>query len=337
MRKPRDNLPLFNLTTAIRKFYSREETQDSFPAIEFESSREDSDAAFLRHYTRYTRLSRFTAALILILATVMLVIVGGVVFWFIERKVVLKNCKDIVQSKQGYTNIRAVNSMTEYVEIIEAYERCSEEKQDTTKIESIMQGIGFAWSIVTTIGYGHHFPHTILGKLLTVVFAIFSIPLYVSVKAELGNYISLFIWKITMHTHRLVGKICKKITPFEAADWEIVLMASFFTVIFLCIFSTLTLLVESWTFGLSVWFTVQTILLIGVGDAEPHNQYFFLYFGVPITVIGDIISSHIIYYLHGRYRICAHMVSRCICGCTEPDSDISKKFMNDRQQKIQVT
>lgn len=44
-------------------------------------SREDSDAAFLRHYTRYTRLSRFTAALVLILATVMLVVVGGVVFW----------------------------------------------------------------------------------------------------------------------------------------------------------------------------------------------------------------------------------------------------------------
>lgn len=41
MRKTRDNLPLFNLTTAIRKFYSREETQDSFPAIEFESSRFD--------------------------------------------------------------------------------------------------------------------------------------------------------------------------------------------------------------------------------------------------------------------------------------------------------
>ena len=39
MKKTRDNLPLFNLTTAIRKFYSREETQDSFPAIEFESSR----------------------------------------------------------------------------------------------------------------------------------------------------------------------------------------------------------------------------------------------------------------------------------------------------------
>ena len=57
-----------------------------------------------------------------------------------------------------------------------------------------------------------------------------------------------------------------------------------------------------------MWFTVQTILLIGVGDAEPHNQYFFLYFGVPITVIGDIISSHIIYYLHVSNSILTNVI-----------------------------
>ncbi|CAH8512683.1 unnamed protein product [Schistosoma bovis] len=51
----------------------------------------------------------------------------------------------------------------------------------------------FAVTIITTIGYGHVTPHTRLGKFLTMMYAVFGIPLFFCYLSNSGNYMaSLF-------------------------------------------------------------------------------------------------------------------------------------------------
>ncbi|CAH8501465.1 unnamed protein product [Heterobilharzia americana] len=48
----------------------------------------------------------------------------------------------------------------------------------------------FAVTIITTIGYGHVTPHTSLGKFLTMMYALFGIPLFFCYLSNSGNYMA---------------------------------------------------------------------------------------------------------------------------------------------------
>ncbi|KAH8862031.1 Potassium channel subfamily K member 18 [Schistosoma japonicum] len=72
----------------------------------------------------------------------------------------------------------------------------------------------FAVTIITTIGYGHVTPHTRLGKFLTMMYAVFGIPLFFCYLSNSGNYMAslfqIFYVRICRPTFIQFKKCAKK-------------------------------------------------------------------------------------------------------------------------------
>ncbi|KAJ8947384.1 hypothetical protein NQ318_017747 [Aromia moschata] len=62
---------------------------------------------------------------------------------------------------------------------------------------SFLNGIVYALTVVTTIGYGHLYPTTLTGKVITIVYALIGIPLFLIVLTDFGKLFTRcikFLW-----------------------------------------------------------------------------------------------------------------------------------------------
>ncbi|CAG9857944.1 unnamed protein product [Phyllotreta striolata] len=132
----------------------------------------------------------------------------------------------------------------------------------------------FCLSVITMIGYGNLVPKTGYGKLATVIYALFGIPLYVLFFLNVGDALAgVFRWfyrklhrcstqpdENAHHNHK------KTIVPSSACVWLMVgyLLAGAAT------FGPW----ERWDFLDSVYFCATSLCKIGVGDFVPGANYF---------------------------------------------------------------
>ncbi len=71
----------------------------------------------------------------------------------------------------------------------------------------------FAGTVCTTIGYGHLYPSTTPGRCFTMVFAIFGIPLVLSILDDLGKLLTKIMkypWFVTKMGSRRIFQYCTK-------------------------------------------------------------------------------------------------------------------------------
>lgn len=75
----------------------------------------------------------------------------------------------------------------------------------------------FAGTICTTIGYGHIYPMTDTGRVLTMVFALFGIPLMLLVLQDFGKLLTMTMKYPWFQTKRLMRRILRCCTkqPIE--------------------------------------------------------------------------------------------------------------------------
>lgn len=177
--------------------------------------------------------------------------------WHEETNKILKNYqKSFVEKvKDGYENI--------------------EYKDKWTFSASLM----FCLSIFTMIGYGNTLPKTDLGKVATMVYATFGIPLYILYFMNMGKVLaSTFRWLYTWFhecsrdkddefnvedSGELVQRK-KIIVPSTACLWVI----SFYIAAGTVMFAEW----ERWNYLDSVYFCVISLCKIGLGDLVPgHN------------------------------------------------------------------
>lgn len=70
----------------------------------------------------------------------------------------------------------------------------------------------YAWTILTTIGYGHLYPHTDAGRIATMIYALVGIPLALAILNDLGKLLTRlmkFPWFLAKRGSRRLFQVRK--------------------------------------------------------------------------------------------------------------------------------
>lgn len=134
----------------------------------------------------------------------------------------------------------------------------------------------YSLSVFSMIGYGNMYPKTHWGKIATVIYATFGIPLYILYFLNMGKVLAhTFRWLYTwFHNctsddeYSVDGNIRakKKITvPSTACLWVITL--------YVLIGAFMFHMSENWDYLDSVYFCVTSLCKIGIGDFVPGTSF----------------------------------------------------------------
>ncbi|XP_078377569.1 potassium channel subfamily K member 15-like isoform X2 [Oculina patagonica] len=154
---------------------------------------------------------------------------------------------------------------------------------------SILNGLTFTITSLTTIGYGHITPETALGQIVTVVYCFVGLPISMLTLKTLGEIISKVVYKFVYMVETKV--FCRR-RPRR------VKIKSFFVtftlmILTLCLGGITQIYMESWTFieGFYAWFA--TLSTIGYGDYIPSWNLVKNSEDLPVskTSLGLIISA----------------------------------------------
>ncbi|KAL9966757.1 hypothetical protein ACROYT_G024876 [Oculina patagonica] len=130
---------------------------------------------------------------------------------------------------------------------------------------SILSGLSFTITSLTTVGYGHITPETPLGQIVTVLYCFVGLPIAMLTLKTLGEVVSEIIYKIVYLVETKI--LCRK-RPRK------VKIKTFFTTLMLMILTICAggltqVYLEGWSFieGVYAWFI--TLSTIGYGDYFP--------------------------------------------------------------------
>lgn len=148
---------------------------------------------------------------------------------------------------------------------------------DLRKVEerwSFPAALMFSLSIFTMLGYGNMVPRTSWGKLTTVIYAVFGIPLYALYFMNMGKvlaqvfrwvYTKIYIYSVEDRPKRIEGDIAQPapriIVPSTACLWVMGAYIATGTIMFTAW--------ENWTYLDSTYFCVTSLCKIGFGDFVP--------------------------------------------------------------------
>lgn len=130
----------------------------------------------------------------------------------------------------------------------------------------------FSLSIITMIGYGNMVARTDMGKAVTVLYAIFGIPLYVLYFMNMGEVLAgsfrwIYTWLHECTTERRKNDPPRRvIVPSSASLWVI----GGYVITGALMFSAW----EQWSYLDSTYFCVTSLCKIGLGDFVPGANIF---------------------------------------------------------------
>lgn len=172
-------------------------------------------------------------------------------------------------------------ALQSYQDHVATFVRKRYDFREAKEIWTFSTALMFCLSIFSMIGYGNCLPRTINGKIMTMVYATFGIPLYILYFQNMGKVLaSTFKWLYTWlhecsHDSEKAGSgegggssklkktaVKKKvIVPSTACLWVI---------LFYCIGGTVMFAEwEKWSYQDSIYFVVTSLCKIGFGDFVP--------------------------------------------------------------------
>ncbi|KAJ8985334.1 hypothetical protein NQ317_008365 [Molorchus minor] len=128
----------------------------------------------------------------------------------------------------------------------------------------------FSLSIITMIGYGNMVPRTPYGRLATVIYALFGIPLYILYFMNVGDALAgvfrwVYHWIYECSTESPETDHTKKIiVPSTACLWVLVVYVLTGAIMFGAW--------EQWDFLDSIYFCVTSLCKLGFGDLVPGSS-----------------------------------------------------------------
>ncbi|KAE9416489.1 hypothetical protein Angca_009170, partial [Angiostrongylus cantonensis] len=157
----------------------------------------------------------------------------------------------------------------------------------------------FAGTICTTIGYGHVYPMTNIGKILTMIFALFGIPLMLLVLQDIGKLLTIAMKFPWFQTKRIARRILRcfekhslseireieiyKRQDLEIFDLPLVVGVSLIAGWILLCSMVFSVWDQKWTMLESFYFFFISLSTIGLGDLVPSSPR------ILITMFGFIL------------------------------------------------
>uniref|UniRef100_A0A1I7WU27 Ion_trans_2 domain-containing protein n=1 Tax=Heterorhabditis bacteriophora TaxID=37862 RepID=A0A1I7WU27_HETBA len=215
-----------------------------------------------------------TSILFILIAAI--TVIGGVAFVAIEasssqiRDAPHRLCLEKVQKKMKNENVNWTDEQVVSKTLLLTDECLTRE----SRIDSLATGFMFVWSVYTTVGYGDSFPHTAMGRLMTVIYATITIPLYIALKAnsrvevEFGQLVSSSVLKVATVTEKWW---CSwRMEEYSAYPSKIFICGISFgcAIIYICITTIIVSCVEGWSISTTFYYTFITVHLIGFGDSR---------------------------------------------------------------------
>ncbi|TKR60471.1 hypothetical protein L596_027714 [Steinernema carpocapsae] len=191
--------------------------------------------------------------------------------------------------------------------------RWSDQKMEWNYWNAIL----FAGTVCTTIGYGHIYPMTPLGRMLTMVYALCGIPLVLLVLQDLGKLLTVGMKYPWYQFKRLIRRLLKIFTKQsmeemaaieyrernELSVFDVPLYAAVGLIlvwIWLCS-TIISYWGINWTFLEACYFFFISLSTIGLGDLVPNNPNLLLMmFG--FILIGLSLVSMVLNLLQNKMR-----------------------------------
>ncbi|CAI5453429.1 unnamed protein product [Caenorhabditis angaria] len=164
----------------------------------------------------------------------------------------------------------------------------------------------YAQTICTTIGYGHLYPSTVPGRLFTMIYAIFGIPLVLSILDDLGKLLTRCLktpWWLLKCGCRRAFRYCtkqtlaeiKKLDDEDRRDLEIfdlpIPIAIFVVIAWIFICSATFCIWESdWDYFVAFYFFFISLSTIGLGDITPTQPKYLLMLFIYIIIGLSLVS-----------------------------------------------
>ncbi|NP_001116288.1 potassium channel, two pore domain subfamily K, member 7 [Xenopus tropicalis] len=127
----------------------------------------------------------------------------------------------------------------------------------------------FTGTTLTTIGYGHPFPISLGGKAFCLVYAIFGIPLTLSVLSIIVRNLLILLWDKPINKLQRQCSISRKKLEWILASIFIFFTALIFFFIPAIVFNAIE---ENWGYVDALYFCFISLSTIGLGDYVPGER-----------------------------------------------------------------
>ncbi|XP_067946638.1 potassium channel subfamily K member 10-like [Watersipora subatra] len=198
------------------------------------------------------------------------IILGGVIFHFIEypyrKKTAIDPEKWIDKTLSNNSNLTREVLLSTAKEIIEMYDQgilLGSNNSNGDRNFDIGSSIFFSTTLVTTIGYGNITPISFGGRLFAVLFASVGIPLFIVTSGEFGLKLHKLCYKVSLKIGQKV-----RVTRYRY-QITLLLVALSGYAIFSLSASIVFSVYEGWTYTQALYYTFITLTTIGLGDFYP--------------------------------------------------------------------
>ncbi|KAG0726751.1 TWiK family of potassium channels protein 18 [Chionoecetes opilio] len=144
-----------------------------------------------------------------------------------------------------------------------------------TELWDFPASLMFCLSVFSMIGYGHMTPTTEWGKIATVIYAVFGIPLYIVYFMNMGRVFAKsfkFLYRAMYRCLNHGRKVAVEIEGEEEGDEAIIVPSTACIWVMIFYMTTGTIMFaewEEWTYLDSCYFSFTSLAKIGIGDFVP--------------------------------------------------------------------